>query len=318
LRVQQNTMTATGEKPPLPQAWPTQLEYQDAMANPAQCLSDRALTESVPQDWTTWGVPQPVSGQFANVYRLQHPSNGSLAARVFLRRIADRARHFEALTRHLQTLKQTPACLTPFWYLPEGIKIRQTWFPLLKMPWISGLTLNAAVDKNLYNAAYLATLAEQWRTSVADLERARLVHGDLQHGNILVEDGTDALRLVDYDATWVPSLAGTPKAEDGHPAFQHPQSEQAIGLYADRFPALVMYVSLRVLAVAPPTWFRLHNGDNLLLTRADFTDPQNARGFSIIEAALRGLPKERQLVSVLKAACSQPPTYTPALPDLPV
>jgi hypothetical protein len=184
------------------------------------------------------------------------------------------------------------------------------------MPWVNGSTLNIAVDKNLYDAAYLTGLAQRWREVMEQLQIAYLIHGDLQHGNVLVEHGTNALRLVDYDATWVPSLAGTPKQEDGHPAFQHPKGEPSIGLYADRFPALVVYVSLRVLAVAPQTWFRLHNGDNLLFTRADFTDPQNARAFPIIEAALRGLPQERQLVSVLKAACHLPPTHTPPLSDL--
>ena len=50
---------------------------------------------------------------------------------------------------------------------------------------------------------------------------------------------------------WVPTLAGTPSGEVGHPAYQHPQRlrEGAYGPEVDRFPLLVIYLAIRALSL---------------------------------------------------------------------
>src|SRR5207248_10425515 len=57
--------------------------------------------------------------------------------------------------------------------------------------------------------------------SVRHLEAAKVAHGDLQHGNILVRGGS--IQLVDYDGMWVPALSGRDATEIGHRAYQHPE-----------------------------------------------------------------------------------------------
>ena len=54
------------------------------------------------------------------------------------------------------------------------------------------------------------------------MQRAEFAHGDLQHGNVLV-DQEGQLRLVDFDSVWIPQLQGQPApTESGHPNYQPP------------------------------------------------------------------------------------------------
>ena len=106
------------------------------------------------------------------------------------------------------------------------------------------------------------------------------------------------LRLLDYDGAWIPSLATLPPGELGHPSYQRPG--RAYNSAMDRFPALVIYTALRVLATAPELWYRLDNGDNLLFRREDFADPSSSRTFALLRE-VRGL---RSLVMALQDACT--------------
>jgi cell division protein FtsI/penicillin-binding protein 2 len=52
------------------------------------------------------------------------------------------------------------------------------------------------------------------------LQQADFAHGDLQHGNILV-DTSSTLRLVDFDGSWISGFQGDPPPrEPGHPNYQ--------------------------------------------------------------------------------------------------
>ena len=77
-------------------------------------------------------------------------------------------------------------------------------------------------------------------------------------------------------------------------AFQHRErATHDFGPRMDRFSALVIHASLRVVAVAPELWFRLHDGDNLLFRREDFQDPETGRAFSTLKDALRASGNRR-------------------------
>ena len=88
-----------------------------------------------------------------------------------------------------------------------------------------------------------------------------MAHADLQHGNVLLVPGSTAnstsVKLIDYDGTWVPSLARQKSGEVGHPAYQHPQraAERIYSVDVDRFSHLVIYTALRGLMVGgAPLW----------------------------------------------------------------
>jgi hypothetical protein len=175
--------------------------------------------------------------------------------------------------------------------------------------------LNLWVEKHLYDSSALRGMAEQWRQLAGDLAAARLAHGDLQHGNVLVDHETQTIKLLDYDAAFVPRLAGLPKREVGHPSYQRSQSTAAetSGLMMDRFPLLVIFAALRSLAVAPELWYRLDNGDNLLFRREDFEDPENSRAFSLLKTALLRAPEVARIIQALQSACSSPLSPVPPL-----
>lgn len=306
--------------------WPTSVDYQDALQNPDVCLRDVALRGARPADLTAWGLPLPLSGQFANVYRLSLADGTTVALRVWLADDPNRGRRYAAIQKHLAGLPDGwPAFLTPFRFLEKGMWVNGAFYPVQVMDWVSGgVPLTDAIEKHLYDAACLRHLAQTWREVMRGMGAARLVHGDIQHGNVLVVDSASgeaaALRLVDYDALWTPAL-GTDAAaasETGHPAYQHPRgvNNPSARLWADRFPALVVYVSLLILAQAPPLWFRLHTDDHLLFRAEDFANPQTSPAFRLVRESLWKSGELLRLVRVLEDACSAAPSEVPDLDSI--
>jgi len=76
-------------------------------------------------------------------------------------------------------------------------------------------------------AGRAGALLQIWAHMAGRLRAANIAHCDLQHGNVLLVPGHSAhslaLKLIDYDGMWVPSLANTKSGEVGHPSYQHPQ-----------------------------------------------------------------------------------------------
>jgi hypothetical protein len=303
---------ATSPVPSLP--WPTQVDYQDALNDPRACFIDPDLQERIVTHRTPFGAPQPISGQFTNVYRLQSADNTSgRAVRLFLRDAGqERTRHYRALAAHLQSLTAPLPFLVPFAYQEQGIKMGGYTYPLVKMDWVEGVLLNEWVEKHLYESGALKKIAAQWRALVLSLENARMAHGDLQHGNIILVEGE--LRLLDYDAAVVPAMVESAAREAGHPSYQHPRRAGApLNLAIDRFSALVIYAALKALAAAPELWFRLDNGDNLLFRREDYQDPQNSRAFTLMQTTLLRAPEAARVVYALREACKGMLTQVPPL-----
>ena len=248
-------------------------------------------------------------------------ANGRYA--FFCRADPEREAHWRALTEHF-SVAPLPECLVSWDYQAQGIWIRGAWRPLVKMPWVRGADIHSYIEKNLNDVAGTARLAEEWRTVVLRLKSESFVHGDIQHGNLLVEEGTGnprgvgGLRLIDYDSSLVAGQYGLPLRERGHPSYQHPlvlTGKSMLGNpFLDRFPALVVYTALRVLAVAPEVWYRLDNGENLLFRREDFADPAQSRAFAVLTSALGKRPAERRLLDLLRDALAQPLPQSP-LPE---
>ena len=294
--------------------WPAQNDYQEAMSAPALCLADPELRSALVTDKTPFGLPQPIAGQFANVYRMASPEGETWAVRVFLRGWPDRDAHFRALTEHFASLaarNALPAFFVPFEYQERGIQIQGERFPLQKQLWIEGQPLNLWTEQNLYDSAAIERMADSWRQLMRQMTAAGFAHGDLQHGNILI-DSAENLCLIDYDGAFVPSRIGRTLRERGHPAYQHPRRTIAdYGSGMDRFPALVIYAALRALTVAPQLWFRLDTGDNLLFRPEDFTDTEESRGFRVLRETLRSHPAEYRLIQRVRDAADGPLALIP-------
>jgi hypothetical protein len=287
-------------------AWPDLTEYHEAVQHPQKAFADPGL-RAVALELDRFGMPKPATGANAVVYKGIKPGGffsfrKTWAIRCFLRPISDHAERYEAISRHLHKVRLRYD--VEFRFLKQGIQIGSKWFPIVKMQWAEGDLLHSYIEKQLSYPWFFAHLRAKWVTLVRDLEAARVAHGDLQHGNILVRDGS--IQLVDYDGMWVPALKGRHATETGHRAYQHPErSEQDYGLEIDRFSALVIYVSLAALEEDPTLWERFHTGDNLIFVREDFQQV----GRSPIWEDLRRIGRAHidQLAAALAAMLQQHP-----------
>ena len=287
-------------------AWPDLTEYHEAVQHPQKAFADSGL-RAVTLELDRFGMPKPATGANAVVYKGTKPGGffsfrKTWAIRCFLRPISDHAERYEAISRHLRNVSHRYE--VDFQFLKQGIKIGSKWFPIVKMQWAEGDLLHTHIEKHLRYPWLLAALREKWVNLVRDLEAARVAHGDLQQGNILVRGGS--FQLVDYDGMWVPALKGRHATETGHRAYQHPErSEQDYGPELDRFSALVIYVSLAALEQDATLWERFHTGDNLIFVREDFQQV----GRSEIWQQLRriGSAQIDQLAAALAAMLQQPP-----------
>src|SRR5438093_13113335 len=252
-------------------AWPDLTEYHEAGQHPPRAFADPGL-RAVTLELDRFGMPKPATGGNAVVYKANEPGGlltfkKTWAIRCFLRPISDHAERYEAISKHLRKV-HLPYDVN-FQFLKQGIHIRSTWFPIVKMQWAKGDLLHSYIEKHLGYPAALAALRAKWAILVRHLEAAQVAHGHLQHGNILVRGGS--IQLVDYDGMSVPALRGRHATEIGHRAYQHPErSGQDYGQEIDRFSALVIYLSLAALERDATLWERFHTGDNLIFVREDF------------------------------------------------
>ena len=247
-------------------------DYQEAIQNPSLCFSDPQLKAGT-HTLNALGLPQPVTGGFCSVYQVTSGKT-RWAVRCFLHNIKDLRDRYHQISKYLRWSR--PKQMVGFEYLPEGIRIRQEWNPVLKMEWVEGDTLNVWVDKHNNDARALRKLDDQLVEVMDSLEKSRIGHCDLQHGNILV-NSSGQLRLIDYDGMYVPPLRGRGSHEKGHPAYQHPQREgKDFDEKVDRFSALVIHTSLIALAESQELWRRYYDEDNLIFRRADFQNPDAA------------------------------------------
>ncbi len=289
-------------------AWPDLTDYHEALQQPRRSFADPALQgAAIEQD--RFGMPKPATGANAVVYKATHRKD-VWAVRCFLRPVSDHAERYAAISAHLAKTKLPHA--TRFHWLKDGIRVKGGAFPIVKMEWVEGVLLDRHVEACLGRPKELADLRGRWRTLVEDLERAKIAHGDLQHGNVLV-DGKKLL-VIDYDGMWVPALAGRKATETGHRAYQHPRRTEAhYAAWLDRFSALVVYVSLAALEKEPKLWDEYYTGDNLLFVREDFLEPAR----SPIWGHLASLgPEVKRYAEALAGCATRDPKDVPRLADV--
>lgn len=288
-------------------SWPTLQDYNEAIQNPRLAFSDPELRIGQPE-LNQLGLPRPITGNFACVYKIEIRGQ-RWAARCFSSEVSDHQRRYEAISTYL---KQVALPYTvQFTFLPGGIKVLGKNYPLLKMEWVQGESLNAFVGKSIGYPDTLLSLAKVWSRMMADLKAASMAHGDLQHGNVVVVG--DQLRLIDYDGMYVPGLAGNQSNECGHRNYQLPtRTGWDYGPYLDNFSAWVIYVSLVSLAVHPELWSKYGGGDECLIFRKeDYLQPEDSE----ILRELNSSPNTelRFLIELFTSLFSLSPQDVPAL-----
>src|SRR2546426_778562 len=150
--------------------WPTPQDYNEAIQNPRLSFDDPTLKAGAPE-LTSLGLPRPITGGFASVYRI-HCGQQDWAVRCFLRDFPDQQRRYAAISNHLSAVKLPYT--VGFEFLPHGIKIRGQWYPILKMEWVEGELLNDYIKKYLRSSSTLLTLANRWIAMSSALQQASI------------------------------------------------------------------------------------------------------------------------------------------------
>ena len=306
-------------------AFPAAGDYYKAVQAPGRCFTVPKL-QAAEFVWDSLG-PTLARGSSAVVFQASVQGRPQ-AVRCYIREDASSRDRYSALDTYLAGHDLSPYVSGTTW-LDGAITVNRTPWPVLTMDWIDGRTLNEYVDFLVAgsNAAALTTLAGRWRELVALLQRSEFAHGDLQHGNVMV-DQDGQLRLVDFDGVWIPQLTGQPPpTEYGHPNYQHPLHHNW-DRWLDTFSALVIYLSLVALARDPGLWLALYNSKNLLFAKTDFFPPFTTEAWKQL-AALRD-PQVDELARKLQECCNplwmsnrtleatlEQPAAAPALPPGP-
>ena len=287
-------------------AFPAAGDYYKAVQAPSRCFTVPKL-QAAEFVWDSLG-PTLARGSSAVVFQAAVEGRPQ-ALRCYIREDASSRDRYSALDAYLAGHDLSPYVSGTTW-LDGAIMVNRTPWPVLTMEWINGRTLNEYVDFLVSgsNTAALTTLAGRWRELVALLQRSEFAHGDLQHGNVMV-DQEGQLRLVDFDGVWIPQLSGqSPPSEFGHPNYQHPLHHHW-DRWLDTFSALVIYLSLVALGKDPGLWLALYNSKNLLFAKTDFFPPFKTEAWKQL-AALRD-PQVDELARKLQECCD--PLWMPGL-----
>jgi hypothetical protein len=293
-------------------------DYNEAIQAPARNFSDPDLRRGEAAV-NALGLPMPCSGNFADVYQVRCPDGLRWAVKCFTREAPGLRERYQEIGRHLRRAKLP--FIVDFGYLEQGIRVAGRWYPVLKMEWVEGLTLNQFVAQSVDKPDTLEALLQVWRRMARYLRAAEVAHCDLQHGNVLLVPGASAsslaLKLVDYDGMFVPALTGRPSGEVGHASYQHPRRlrDGTYGIDVDRFPLLLIATALTALkAGGRALWEKYDDGDNLLFRQQDLEAPM--RSMLFYELLKLDDPATRPLAEALIEAARKPLDQTPLLEGL--
>lgn len=257
--------------------WPTAVDYQTALQIPAICFQSEEMQQAEVKT-SMLGLPLVATGNVAVVFRIVR--NGQdYALRCFTRRLPldEVAERYAVLNKYFSRHKLDALVETEL--LMDEIFVAEGLYPVAMMPWLPGRQLHLYIEDHLDDPDALRKLAKSWRSLMKRLRSKDVAHGDLSDGNVLV-DKEGKIRLIDYDAAFVPPLRDKPPSELGKPNYQHParlaEGGPHYGYYAadvDAFASLVIYVSILALAADPDLWDVYHMGDNLIFVQDDYKKP---------------------------------------------
>lgn len=287
--------------------FPQPTDYQSIIQSPSVAFSDKEL-RSAKVKLDPMGMPVVSSGGFALTYFLQTTNGQKWVVRCFKANVTDRQQRYEAITKFLNGCKEP--IFTTVEYIAQGILVNGQRYPIVKMPQIEGQTLHKFIEANLSNQQQMKNLVERFYKVVDLLEKLGIAHGDLQHGNIMVNTNGE-LVLIDYDGMYIPPLNGYQSAESGHRSYQHPSRNAEFGPELDRFSAIVIYLALKATSTNPALWQKYSNGDNLLFQSEDFRNPDASPLLRELES-IQGL---KQHVTNFRASCKLPLIKIPRLVD---
>ncbi len=264
--------------------WPTKEEYDVAIARWQDTIFDSEVRSGM-LAYDNMGI---LSFGGANLYVCVYKI-GNWMVRCFCSKPkyaapVDICERYMAIDRFCHNYAGMVSALIPVTYLDQGIVVSSRILPIVKMPFLADCpSLGEFILDHYSDRAMMQQLSDAWFRMIREMEAAPVAHGDLDLSNVLVQQAPGGragltLKLIDYDNMWLPELDGRAQTEFGHVHFQHPDflppRQRPYGREMDRFSALVMYISLKALAIHPELYeaWGADESDRLLLCETDYLD----------------------------------------------
>ena len=225
------------------------------------------------------------SGAFAGIFKIRNLKSGKeYALRCFLSGgKQENINRIEDISNYLENLSVDWLCKNTLH--KKGIKIKDNLYPITLLEWSHGQKLNDYVSFIIDDNQKISELQNKLVELSHDLEAKDIAHGDIQSGNVLVEqanNGGITLKLVDYDAMYIPTLKGEQAIEKGHSSFQHPKRNMSdYNPLRDRFSFWLLLTSLEALKYDKTLWNKdlrggFNDEDNFLFKSKDLSNPQSS------------------------------------------
>jgi serine/threonine protein kinase len=198
------------------------------------------------------GSPFAFAGGFNMVFQLVHNAK-KWAFRVWHVPMGENKDRYVAISKYLTNSKLP--YFADFIYDENGLLVNGELTDTIRMEWLDGILLKDYIEKHLNDKAKLESLANDFLEMTKTLREAKISHGDLQEGNILVDD-SGKIRLVDYDSICIPEIEGQKELVAGLKGYQHPSrfKNSKASLKADYFSELIIYISILGIASKPELW----------------------------------------------------------------
>lgn len=209
------------------------------------------------------------SGGYTTVFPFNRSNAQKVAVRCWIADIGDAKKRSQKISAYISALNNPYFC--EFKYLENALLINGHIYPIVLMDWVEGKTLKEFINDNISDQSAIAKIRENFKKMVTYFHQQSIAHGDLQHGNILVNSDY-SLTIIDYDSMYIKPLEGMPDTIKGLPGYQHPSrpKNKFINPKLDYFSELVIYLSLLVFENQPNLWQDYYETEDLLFSKDDF------------------------------------------------
>lgn len=225
------------------------------------------------------------SGAFAGIFKIRNiSSNKVFALRCFLNGgDPDDINRTIKVSEYLHTLSDSWVCKSTVY--ERGITVKGNQFPVILMEWTTGTKVNDYVSSIIADNNKISQLQTKLVELNKSLEAKGIAHGDIQSGNLLVEESYNdiILKLVDYDPMYIPALAGKMATETGHSSFQHSKRTKShFNEKIDRFSFWLLLTALEAVKFDKTLWNKdlrggFNDEDNFLFKAKDLLNPQSSQ-----------------------------------------
>ena len=256
-------------------------DITNAIKNAKVCFNDSTLKSGSPEMYN--GRPICYSGNYGAVFKFKCGTQQK-AVRIWTKDLAimpELPARSEVLSKKISQINNS--CFIDFDFQAKGLLVSGQWTPIVVMDWCTGKNLKNAITDNINNPSGLIAIASNFLELVCLLHKQGISHGDLQHGNILVNEDY-SIKLIDYDSLYLPCHEFENKVEEikGLPDYQHParQDNKYASSKVDYFSELIIYLTIVALVEAPSLWtkYNVQNRDySLLFDQKDFINFRHSK-----------------------------------------